>query len=219
MRYGIHEMYTSDLLLYDNTIRRTDTGIILMTRPSNNKLVANRATDNGQGIYAIGDASYLAENVLAGNDLGLTVGTSRSVVVHNTVLDNDVGMRVGTLLPTNHVVGNDVVDSDQPVTARSGPVHVWTVAGAGNYWGPVPGLDRDGDGAVDRAFRPANDVDVTASRAPGGPTLARSPALSLLEQVAASVPGLRDVGVVDTAPRTDPARPGRLAEVRNGTDA
>jgi nitrous oxidase accessory protein NosD len=218
MRYGIHEMYTSNLLIRDNAMRRTTTGIILMTRPAGNKLVENRATDNGQGIYAIGDASYLAENVLVGNDLGVTVGTSRSVVVHNTVLDNDVGMRVGTLLPTNHVVGNDVVDNDQSVTARSGPVHVWTVAGAGNYWGSVPGLDRDGDGTVDRAFRPANDVDVTASRVTGGPTLVRSPALLLLEQVAASVPGLRDVGVVDTAPRTDPARPERLAEVRNRTD-
>jgi len=218
MRYGIHEMYTSNLLIRDNAMRRTTTGIILMTRPTNNKLVENRATDSGQGIYAIGDASYLAENVVAGNDLGLTVGTSRSVVVHNTVVDNDIGMRVGTLLPTNHVVGNDVVDNDQPVTARSGPVHVWTVDGAGNYWGSVPGLDRDGDGTVDRAFRPANDVDVTASRVTGGPTLARSPALSLLQQVAASVPGLRDVGVIDTAPRTDPARPERLAEVRNRTD-
>jgi len=218
MRYGVHEMYTSDLLIRDNAMRRTTTGIILMTRPTGNKLVANRATDSGQGIYAIGDASYLAENVVAGNDLGLTVGTSRSVVVHNTVVDNEVGLRVGTLLPTNHVAGNDVVDNDQPVTARSGPVHVWTVDGAGNYWGSVPGLDRDGDGTVDRAFRPANDVDVTASRVTGGPTLARSPALSLLQQVAASVPGLRDVGVIDTAPRTGPARPERLAEVRNRTD-
>jgi nitrous oxidase accessory protein NosD len=218
MRYGVHEMYTSNLLVRNNTIGRTTTGIILMTRPANNKLVGNHATDSGQGIYAIGDASYLAGNVVAGNDLGLTVGTSRSVVVHNTVVDNDVGMRVGTLLPTNHVVANDVVANDRMVTARSGPVHVWTVGGAGNYWGSVPGLDRDSDGAVDRAFRPANGVDVTASRATGGPTLARSPALSLLQQVAASVPGLRDVGVIDTAPRTDPARPERLAEVRNATD-
>ncbi|MEF8884054.1 MAG: NosD domain-containing protein [Haloarculaceae archaeon] len=218
MRYGIHEMYTSDLLLRNNTLERANTGIILMTRPANNKLVGNRATDNGQGIYAIGGSSYIAENVVAGNDLGLTVGTRRSVVVHNTVVDNAVGVRVGTLLPTNHVVANDVVGNDQPVTARSGPVHVWTVAGAGNYWGPVPGIDRDGDGAVDRAFRPADRVDVIASRAAGGPTLARSPVLGLLERVAASVPGLRDVGVVDTAPRVAPARPDRLAEVRNGTD-
>lgn len=217
-RYGIHEMYTSDLLLANNTIRRTNTGIILMTRPANNKLVGNLATDSGQGIYAIGGSSYLAENVVADNDLGLTVGTRRSVVVHNTVVDNGVGLRVGTLLPTNDVVGNDVVGNGQPVTARSGPVHVWTVGGAGNYWGPVPGLDRDGDGAVDRAFRPADPVDVTASRAAGGPTLVRSPALGLLEQVAASVPGLRDVGVIDTAPRVAPSRPDRLAAVRNKTD-
>jgi len=217
-RYGIHEMYTSDLLLANNTLQGADTGIILMTRPANNKLVGNRATDNRQGIYAIGGSSYLAENVITDNDLGLTVGTRRSVVVHNTVVDNDVGIRVGTLLPTNDVVGNDVVDNGQPVTARSGPVHVWTVAGAGNYWGPVPGFDRDGDGAVDRAFRPADPVDVTASRAAGGPTLARSPALGLLEQVAASLPGLRDVGVIDTAPRMEPTRPDRLTEVRNETD-
>jgi len=217
MRYGIHEMYTSDLLLRNNSLSETNTGIILMTRPANNKLVANRATDSGQGIYAIGGATYLAENVVADNDLGMTVGTRRSVVVHNTVFENDVGMRVGTLLPTNHVVANDVVDNDQPVTARSGPVHVWTAGGSGNYWGPVPGLDRDGDGTVDRTFRPADSVDVTAARAPGGPTLGRSPGLGILQRVAASLPGLRDVGVVDTAPRTEPARPERLHALENAT--
>jgi parallel beta-helix repeat protein len=219
MRYAVHEMYTSDLLIRNNTLRRTDTGIILMTRPANNRLVDNRATDNGQGIFAIGDASYLAGNVVTDNDRGLTIGTTRSVAVHNTVVDNEVGIHVGTLLPTNHVVDNDVVGNDRPVTARSGPVRVWTADGTGNYWGPVPGRDRDGDGTVGRTFRPADRVDVTASRAAGGPTLARSPALSLVQQVAASLPGLRAVGVVDTAPRTEPARPERLSEVRNRTDA
>jgi nitrous oxidase accessory protein NosD len=216
-RYGVHEMFTSDLLVANNTVRETEGAVVLMTRPSNNAVVSNRAVDNRAGIVAVGDASLFADNVLAGNRIGLDLGSTRSLVTGNTIADNEIGIRAVTLLPTDDVVGNDVVGNERPAAASSGPVHVWTVDGRGNYWGPVPGLDRDGDGAVDRPFRPTGRVDVAASRAPGGPTLSRAPALGLLRAVAGTVPGLRDGGAVDTAPRVEPVRPQRLREVRNRT--
>ncbi|QLH78999.1 right-handed parallel beta-helix repeat-containing protein [Halosimplex rubrum] len=216
-RYGVHEMYTSDLLVANNTIRETEGAVVLMTRPANNAVVDNRAVDNRAGILAVGDASLFADNVVADNRIGFNLGSTRSLVTNNTVADNRIGFRGVTLLPTNDVVGNDVVGNERPAVASGGPVHVWTVDGRGNYWGPVPGLDRDRDGAVDRPFRPTGRVDVVASRAPGGPTLSRAPALGLFRTVAGSVPGLRGGGAVDTAPRTDPVRPDRLREVRNGT--
>jgi parallel beta-helix repeat protein len=218
MRYGIHEMYTSGLLLRNNTLRQTRTGIILMTRPTDNLLVGNLASNNTVGIVAIGDTSYLSRNVVVDNERGIDLATTRSLVTGNTVVRNAVGVSAGTVIPSNHVTGNDIVANDVPVKATAGPVRVWTVDGTGNYWGPTAGGDRNGDGAIDRSFRPTDRIDVTASSATGGPSLVRSPAMGLLERVAGSVPGLRGGGVIDTAPRTDPTRPELLAEVRNGTD-
>ncbi|WP_436930779.1 NosD domain-containing protein [Halosimplex halobium] len=216
-RYGVHEMYTSDLLVANNTIRETKGAVVLMTRPENNAIVGNDAVDNRAGILAVGDTSLFTDNVVAGNRIGFNLGSTRSLVTNNTVAGNEIGLRSVTLLPTNDVVGNDVVGNERPAVVSGGPVHVWTVERRGNYWGPVPGLDRDGDGAVDRAFRPTGRVDVVGSRAPGGPTLSRAPALRLLRAVAGSVPGLREGGAIDTAPRAEPVHPDRLQEVQNGT--
>lgn len=218
MRYGVHEMFTSSLLVRNNTARDTNTGLIMMTQPTNIRLVDNRVAESDVGIFAVGDTSYVAGNVVVDNGLGMDVATTRSLVAKNTVVGNSVGLRAGRVVPSNHVVGNDVVANGRPVETGRGPVHVWTVDGAGNYWGEVPGLDRDGDGTVDRPYRPADRVDVTAARTAGGPTLVRSPSLAVVRRVSGTVPGLRDASVLDTAPRAEPARPTVLGEVRNRTD-
>jgi nitrous oxidase accessory protein NosD len=124
---------------------------------------------------------------------------------------------VATLLPTNYVTRNDVADNDRPVAAGIGPVAVWTVDGDGNYWGSAPGLDRDGDAVLDRAYTPSDRVAVASGRAAGGPSLARAPALALLRRIEAQIPGLRQGDVVDRRPLRDPVRPAVLNEVRNET--
>jgi nitrous oxidase accessory protein NosD len=218
MRYGVHEMFTSSLLIRNTSVRETNTGMIMMTNPTTIRLVDNRVTASEVGIFAVGDTSYVAGNVVVDNDLGMDVATTRSLVANNTAVGNDVGLRAGRVIPSNHVVGNDVLDNARPVETSRGPIHVWTVDGEGNYWGQVPGRDRDGDGLIDRPYRPGDRVDVTAADATGGPTLVRSPSLALLRRASGSVPGLRDAGILDTAPRTDPSRPTVLREVRNETD-
>ena len=71
----------------------------------------------------------------------------------------------------------------------------------------------NGDGTLDRPFRPTGTVDKRASRASGSHTLALSPAVNVLRWQGNAVPGLRATGVVDTAPLADPARPGVVANV------
>ncbi|MFB6151150.1 MAG: NosD domain-containing protein [Haloarculaceae archaeon] len=216
-RYGVHEMFTSEMLVRNVTARDSEVGIMLMTRPSNNLVVDNAASGCQIGILSVGDASYVAGNVVYDNEVGLTVGTTRSVVTRNTAVDNGVGLKAATLMPTNRVFANDVVGNDEPVTASGGPLHVWTSDGTGNYWGSAPGLDRDGDGRLDRPFRPSARIDVATGRVAGGPTLARAPALVLRRHVAGTLPGLRDRGLVDLGPLADPVRPDVLETVRNTT--
>ena len=210
MRYGFHEMYTSEALAYNNTIRDTMSGIILMTRPTGNVQVGNDVRDSDIGIATVGAASYTTDNVLVNNEIGLSIGTSRSVYRENTVVDNGVGIRSSTMLPTNDVFDNDVVANDRPVSASLGTFNVWAVDGRGNYWGSVPGVDSDGDGFVDRTYRPTAIVDRSAQYSAGSHALAHAPVLQTLRQFQQSVPGLRATTIVDTAPHSSPVHPERL---------
>ncbi|GAB7093960.1 hypothetical protein JCM30237_11120 [Halolamina litorea] len=214
-RFGIHAMYTSDSLLSNNTARDTNAGIFMMTRPSGNLVVGNDVRDSRVGISTSGTRSYFAGNVLADNGNGFNVYSSQSLYTHNTIVGNNVGLRAGDALATNLVTTNDIVENEQGATARVGPLRVWTVGDRGNYWGPVPGTDTDGDGHYDRAFRPTGPVDAHVQSTPGAWTLARSPAVDLVRTVQETVPGLRATGVVDLTPRTTPARPDVLADLRD----
>jgi nitrous oxidase accessory protein NosD len=218
-RFGIHQMYTSGELFRNNTVRNESVGIVLMTRPTGNLVVGNDVRRSEIGIATSGSASYYAENVLVGNGRGLDVSGIRSLYTRNTVVGNRIGLRGSTLLPTNHVTANDVVDNERVVESELGPLRVWTVGDEGNYWGPMPGTDTDGDGYYDRTFRPTGVVDSHLHDAAGARTLAQSPAVGVLRGVQSAVPGLRSTGVVDTAPRVDPARPEVLAAVRANASA
>ncbi|MEF8838103.1 MAG: NosD domain-containing protein [Haloarculaceae archaeon] len=216
-RFGLHEMYTSDLLIAGNAIRDTQVGIILMTRPRGNVVAGNDVRHSDGGIYTVGSATVVARNVVAGNDVGLAIGTDRSVYARNTIVGNDLGIREDSLLPTNEVFASDVVLNDRPVETGRGVLLVWAREGVGNYWGEVPGIDRDGDGLVDRGFRPTDPLDRSALESSGSALLGRSPAVSLGRAFQGAVPGLRPSGVLDPAPRVEPVRPEILAAVRTET--
>jgi parallel beta-helix repeat protein len=213
-RFGVHEMYTSNSLIRNNTVRDTRTGVIVMTRPAGNLVVGNDIRESLVGISTAGSHSYFAANILTDNDRGLDILSSQSLYMENTIVDNGIGVRGGTGLATNLVTANDVVDNDQPATADRGSLRVWTVGDEGNYWGPVPGFDDDGDGHYERAFRPTGPVDSRVDSTPGAWTLAQSPAVEVVRRVQSTVPGLRAAGVVDTAPRARPVRPETLATAR-----
>jgi parallel beta-helix repeat protein len=218
MRYGVHEMYTSDTLLANNTVSDADIGIFVMTRPAGNAIVGNRLRDNGVAVETAGTASYTVDNVAVGNGVGISIGTSRSVVRNNTVVGNGVGLRSTTLFPTNDVSGNDIVANDRPVAVDIGRLTVWAVDDRGNYWGSIPGTDRDGDGIVDRAFRPTDTLDDRAREHRSEFVFAHGTAVSLRRAFQRSVPGLRPAAVVDPAPLSDPTHPERLAQLNVTTE-
>ncbi len=219
MRYGLHEMYTSNALAVNNTMRRTDAGIIVMTRPTGNVQASNDVRESGIGIATSGTSSFTIENTLVDNRYGLSLGTSRSVYRHNTVVENDMGLRSSTMLPTNSVFENDVLANDQSVGVELGTLNIWAADGRGNYWGSVPGTDRDGDGVVDRIYRPANTVDRSARHSAGSHAIAHAPSLDAVRQFQRSLPGLRQSTVVDPAPLVSPARPDRLAQLNVTAEA
>jgi nitrous oxidase accessory protein NosD/nitrous oxide reductase accessory protein NosL len=216
LRYGLHEMYTSDTLVANNTVSDAEVGIIVMTRPAGNALVGNRVRDAEIGLSTAGSSSYAVESEITDVNIALSIGTDRSYYARNTLVDSEVGIRSSTLLPTNTVVANDVVGNDRAVEmSTSGARDIWASGGQGNYWGEIPGLDRDGDGVIDRSYRPDDAVDRHAAASVGGAALSRSPAVTTLRQFQQAVPGLRGSSVVDPAPLAEPVRNETLNRVRN----
>lgn len=207
VRFGVHEMYTSDALLRNNTVRDTQIGVVVMTWPEGNAAVGNDVRGSRAGVSMAGSDAYVAENVLVGNRYGLYVGAQASLYERNVVADNEVGARASTILPTNVVTGNDFVGNDRFAVSTLGPLRVWTFRGRGNYWAGAPGGDRDGDGVLDRPFHPTDPVDGRVTRAAGASTLAASPAVTTLRGLQDAVPALRPSGVVDAAPLAEPVRP------------
>lgn len=211
MRFGVHEMYTSDALVANNTVRAAREGVVVMTRPTGSLVVGNDVRDSGVGVNVGGHTSYVAGNVVADNGVGIKAPSETSLYERNVVARNDVGFRAASIIPTNRVVANDFAANDRYVSASLGPLRVWTADGRGNYWAGAPGADADGDGTLDRAFQPTGPIDGRADRVAGATTLGRSPAASALRALQGVAPGLRPTGVVDEAPLADPVRPAALA--------
>ncbi|WP_227134755.1 NosD domain-containing protein [Halorubellus salinus] len=210
VRFGFHDMFTSDTLVANNTIEDVNTGLNVMSRPSGNVVVGNDVTDSSVGISVAGSASYVAGNVVVNNEVGISIGTTRSTYRANTIVGNEVGVRSATTLPTNDVFENDIVGNDRSVAAGMAALESWAVDGRGNYWGPVPGVDRDGDGVVDRTYDPTDAVDRSARHSPLANALAHSPAARLFDQFQQAAPGLRRPSIVDPAPLSDPVNPDRI---------
>ncbi|MFB6299972.1 MAG: NosD domain-containing protein [Halobacteriales archaeon] len=214
MRFGVHEMYTSDVLVAGNTARDTNIGMVVMTRPLGNLLVENTVTESQAGIVAAGQQSYVARNLLVDNGIGIGIGTHQSIYEHNIVVGNTVGLRASTLLPTNRVTTNDVVANGEYVSATLGPLRPWT----GNYWAGAPGDDGDGDGRLDRPFVPSGPVDRLVDDTVGGLTLAYSPAVIGSRSLRNAIPGLRTTGIIDTRPRVSPVNPDTLNRLNMSVD-
>lgn len=217
-RYGVHEMYTSESLVANNTVRNAQTGVVVMTRPTDNIVVGNDVRRSTHGVIPAGGGSYYARNVVVDNEYGIGVAGDRNAFVGNVVVDNRVGARANEILPANWVVRNDFVGNDRAVTSGIGPLRTWSHRGVGNYWGALPIADADEDGVYDRPYRPTGTVDGRVGRVQGATTLAQSPASATLRRVQDAVSGLRQSGVVDTDARTRPSNPALLAAARNGTD-
>ena len=202
-RNGIHLMFTSGALVADNDIATEETaGIYVMTGPQRNALVGNEIRDAETGISVGGTDSYVAENVLVGNDLGLRIEATASIVERNVIADNRDGVETWALLPTNRVTHNDFVGNERHVAVASGRLRVWTHDGEGNYWEGAIGTT-DGT-VVQRPYTPTDPVEGRLHRVDGAGTLAQAPALSALAGFQGAVPGMRADEVIDTAPRCAP---------------
>ncbi len=203
-RMGVHLMHTSNALVADNEITEQDSaGIFVMTGPEKNGLVGNNIQQSSTGIDIGGTDSYVADNKLIRNDIGLRIESDSSIYERNVIAENEVGATSWSLLPTNRVTQNDFVSNEQHVTQSMGPVQIWTHDGVGNYWEGAVGKT---DGTVlDRQYTPTDEVDAQLHRTDGTSTIAQAPALAAVSGFEETMSGMRDGEIIDRAPRCEPA--------------
>jgi nitrous oxidase accessory protein NosD len=215
-RFGVHLMFTSGALLADNVVRETDTGLVVMTRPARNALVGNDVRRSDHGVVVVGSESYVADNVLADNRVGLRVESRTSRYEGNVLAGNGVGAVAASYVGSNRVAGNDFLDNGRHVRVASGPRRVWSVDGRGNYWDTArvaPGAAGPRD-----TYAPTDPVTARLDR-PGHLTLARAPAFGAIRGLRGLVPGMRSGGVVDEAPAPAPINDRLLARAERAAPA
>jgi parallel beta-helix repeat protein len=219
-RFGVHLMYTSETLIADNVARgQVGSGVVIMTRPTENAVVGNDVRHANGGIFAGGSRSYVARNVVVDTDRGLVTYATQSTFEHNVLHGNEVGFAASTVVPSNRVVANDFVGNDRHATAGPGPLRIYTEDGRGNYWEGAYDTTLGGDGSptLDRAYSPTDDLDRRLHRTDAAVTLSAAPTVRGLRAFRGTTPGFRKASIIDLAPLRRPANPDLLAQARNET--
>lgn len=212
MMLGVLDLFSRRNYLANNTVSDVLFGIQMERKTYESVVVGNEIRDASMGLYVGGTANYVGNNTLVQNTAGVKVNGFHSTFANNVIAYNEIGARSTALLSTNRVTDNDFVYNEiHARTSSFNTLHLWR----GNYWSGAPGVDFEGDGRLDRAFRPTSRIDRLAREGLSGRTLARSPALQSLRYLQRFLPGLRGDAVVDPAPLAIPVRQRRVSRLRN----
>ncbi|MBK5224167.1 MAG: right-handed parallel beta-helix repeat-containing protein [Acidimicrobiia bacterium] len=222
-RFGVHDMYSTDLTVSENRFERGSAGLVLMNGGPvsvlRNVIVDNRLTDDrltatGYGILVKDVVDVrLTENVVARNRIGIqvetTVGSDDAVdIVGNTVAANGTALVLAPSIRAD-IGGNSFVENlvSLAFTGRRGDPRIdWSYEGAGNFWGDYRGVDVDGDGIGERPHEIGGAVERLLERAPQLGGIAGSAAMGVLQLMEDRLL-LADPAAIDRLPLVRPHSP------------
>jgi nitrous oxidase accessory protein NosD len=217
---GFHSVYAGRALVTNSTFRDMFKAIMSALESYTNAAVGNDVRNTVVGIDFAGSRSYVAQNTLVHNRMGLYIERRATLYTDNVIGYNYAGVTVGDAFPTNRVNGNDFVGNDRHAWVQNKNVlFVWGESGHGNYWAGMPGLDTDGDGYLERDVVPTSPTGRLSYRTSGGDTISRAPAVALLRSLQTAVPGLRSDGIIDRAPLAAPNQPRVVSRLRENYSA
>jgi nitrous oxidase accessory protein len=214
-RYAVHAMFGGPVTVFGNRARDNLAGLVFMNTQDvlagRNLLEDQRSAGTGIGI-ALKDVEgvRIAENVIAGNRVGLRAeGTRRTadheaVILRNRFAANDTAV---SLFPSadlgfgaNTFEGNltDVRADDRGVARHND----WTYQGTGNHWSGYAGYDLDADGVGDVPHTASGALQLILADVPALELYRGSPALHALDSAQELWEADREVVMTDLAPRT-----------------
>ncbi len=213
-RYGLHFMYSDDVVVERNRLERNSVGMFLMY--SKDLVLRDNvlAENNGPSGYGAGlkdvDGVVATGNRFIGNRAGLYLDNSpwsydrHQTFENNLFAYNDVGVLFQPSVKRNHFTGNAFVDNGEQVGITgtgqfSG--NTWTTAGVGNYWSDFAGYDANGDGIGDVSYLLDDLYSELTDDHPALQFFAETPAARAVDLAARMFPVFRPrPKVEDTAP-------------------
>jgi nitrous oxidase accessory protein len=188
-RYGMHIIFSPRLLIENNRLSDTGTGIVVLYSADivlRGNHVAHALTDGGGGIvFKESNDALVENNEVLHCSVGLRVdapprSAGALTVRNNRFAHNIVGMYFYGE-EGGHRFTDNRFESNLTTVAISAPgagsANVWR----GNYWDEYQGFDRDGDGYGDTAHEVYLFADRIWMETPKASFFRNSPALELLD--------------------------------------
>ncbi len=156
-----------------NGVTDCEQGITLGEQATGNVVESNTILSGAYGISVYGSYNWIQKNLIAQEQRGILFPETyaRSSARENEIRGNvltDNGQHLYLCLDSsgNRIVDNAFLGAASALVADRGTGNVWTVGGAGNYWGTTTVVDANGDGVSDSPITvyPSTAVD-TAPRA------------------------------------------------------
>lgn len=217
-RYGIHSMFSSDIVYDSNRLFQNVIGSAFMYSHNmdvTNNLIADHTDHRGYGILLkSAHRNRLTNNNLVGNHTGLFFDLSDdNVIEQNIFAVNNMGVSLFSSSNRNRIVNNSFIGNRADTSLHIGRHStIWATAETGgNYWDTYRGVDVDGYGFGTLPHTSAEPFSHLTRYNPELHAFYLSPAVDVLSWAERAFPLFRAPRAVDERPRVQPDHDALLA--------
>lgn len=210
-RYGIHSMWSSDVVYDSNRLFQNVIGSAFMYSNNmylTNNLIADHTDHRGYGILLkSGDRNSVTDNFSVGNHVGLFFDQSdKNVIERNIFAVNNMAIELFSSSVDNRIVDNAFIGNRADTSLQTGNHSTtWsTEETGGNYWDTYRGVDVDGHGYGALPHTSADPFSHLTRYNPELHAFYLSPAVDVLSWAERAFPLFRAPRAVDEHPRVQP---------------
>lgn len=207
-RYGMHYMFSGNILTEDNLTEGNITGLMIMDSKDleyYRNVVYDQFHFRGYGILIYDTQNIiLKENQITQNSVGISLEKAENTQFENNIIaSNQVGLEFrrdnhNNVFTENNFIGNIV-------SSTIGKEELRLDNGAkGNYWDDYKSYDIDGDGVGEIPYKAGSLYDDILKRQPLWQFYFESPAIIMWTKAESMFPSFGSVEVYDHNPLVEP---------------